>query len=345
MARGTVKAIALTAACLLALTACGGAAKSEREAESKSVFAMDTVMDVTAYGERAREAVDAAEAELYRLDALLSTGRPESDIARVNARAAGDGPCAVRAETAELVSRALACCAETDGALDVTVYPAMQAWGFDTGEHRVPAQEELDALLARVDYAAVTVKDNTITVPEGVALDLGAVGKGYAADRIVSLWREMGVTSGLLSLGGNVHCLGAKPDGSDWRVGVRDPADENGILCTVSGRDMAVVTSGAYQRNFTRDGVTYHHILDPATCAPARSGLASASIVADSGFVCDGLSTAVYVMGLDLATEFWRERKDFDMVLYTDAGELCITPGLADRLTPAEGVTLRVLDE
>lgn len=347
MRRGRVKALALSLLCACLLTGCG-----QGQGKTASIYAMDTMMDVTAYGEAAQEAVDAAVAELNRLDRLLSAQREDSDIARVNAHAETHSSVQVSQETAELLGRALRLCNDTDGALDITIYPAMEAWGFYDKDYRVPSQEELTQLQTVVGHKRVWIDwlgtrpgfPPSIRCGVGVDLDLGAVGKGYAADRVAQLWRDLGVPSGLLYLGGNVQCVGARPDGTDWSVGIRDPEDENGTLCTVSGRDMAVVTSGAYQRNFEIDGVRYHHILDPETCQPARSGLASVTIVAQSGFLADGLSTAVYVMGLEKGTEFWRARQDFDMILYTDDHELYVTQGLADRVKAAEGLRPQVLD-
>lgn len=326
------------ALCLgLLLTGCG----VRDEGRTESLYAMDTVMDLTAYGPQAEAALSAGVEEINTLDGLLSAQRPESDIARLN-RAQGEA-VTVSDRTARLLETALGLCADTDGALDVTVYPVMRAWGFDSKNYRVPSESELAALLEQVDYAAITVKGNTVTAPAGVELDLGAVGKGCAADRVVALWRELGVESGLLNLGGNVQCLGAKPDGSDWSVGIRDPEDESALLATVTGRDMAVVTSGAYQRYFEEGGVVYHHIMDPKTGKPVHSGAASVTIVAESGVLCDALSTALYVMGPEAASDYWRAHRDFEMIYYTDGGKLLYTVGLEDRLTLRDGLTGEML--
>lgn len=325
------------ALCLALLAGCGAG-----RSETKTLFAMDTVMDLTAYGPKAQAALDAAEEELRRLDALLAADGPDSDIARANG-AMGQS-VTLSAESGEVLEQALALCADTDGALDVTIYPVMRLWGFDTKDYRVPEEGELVTILGYVGYAAVTLEGDRLTVPAGMELDLGAVGKGYAADKILSLWREMGVTSGLLNLGGNVQCLGAKPDGSDWVIGIRDPAAEDATLCTVTGQDMAVVTSGSYQRFFEENGVTYHHIMDPATARPADSGALSVSVIGDSGLLCDGLSTALFVMGPDRAADYWRQRHDdFDFVYYTQEGELLYTAGLEGRLTLREGLEGRML--
>lgn len=322
--------------CLAVPAGCG-----RDRSRTETLFAMDTVMDLTAYGPKAREALDAAGEEIEKLDALLAADGPNSDIAKANS-ALGQS-VTLAEETAEILEQALDLCADTDGALDLTIYPIMRLWGFDTKAYRVPEDAELAALLGYVGYSAISLEGDRLTMPPGVELDLGAVGKGYAADRIVALWEEMGVTSGLLNLGGNIQCLGAKPDGSDWTIGIRDPEDETGTLCTVAGRDMAVVTSGTYQRCFEENGKTYHHIMDPATGRPAESGAVSVSVIGPSGFRCDGLSTALFVMGPDRAADYWRQRHDFDMVYYTDEGVLLYTSGLEGRLTLREGLEGRML--
>ncbi len=319
---------------LLGLVLLSGCAAGSR---TTTIFAMDTVMDLTAYGPKAQDALELAQDEVDRIEALISAQRPGSDLYAVNAQSDVTAPTVVAQETADLLARALALGEDTAGALDVTIYPAVEAWGFYSGDYQVPDAQTLEALKARVDFRQVTL-DGTQVFAQGHKLDLGAVGKGYAADRIVALWQGMGLTSGLLNLGGNVQCLGAKPDGSDWVIGIRDPADEGGTLCTVSGTDMAVVTSGGYQRNFTQDGVTYHHILDPHTCAPADSGAASVTVIGPSGLTCDALSTALFVMGPDRAAEYWRQHRDFDLVYYTQEGELWYTAGLEGRLTLRDGL-------
>lgn len=334
MRRAPGKVCALFLALLVLLSGCRG----EREADTASLYAMGTVMELTAYGGEGA----AAEGEklLRRLDRDLSAQREDSVIWRANH---SEGvPLAVSDEMAGLLEETLELCQAVDGALDVTIYPIMEAWGFPSGEYRVPSEAERLTLLELVDHTEVTLEENLLTVPKGMALDLGAVGKGYAGDAILALWREMGVESGLVYLGGNVQCLGAKPDGSDWTVAIRHPEGE-GYLATVTGQDMAVVTSGAYQRNFTQNGRQYHHIIDPSTGLPAESGLRSVTIVGEKGFLCDGLATAVYVMGLEEASALWRQRQDFDMILFTDDDRLIVTEGIWDRVTAAEGLSAVLL--
>ena len=302
---------------LLFFTLCGCGAQRQ----TGEWFAMDTVMTAAVYG--SADALDAVEAETYRLDALLAAQKDDSKIAAVN-----DGAEVVSEETAALLRRALEIAAETNGAYDPTVYPLMRAWGFTDGNYRVPADAELDALLQTTGWTEVSVDGTTASLPEGFALDLGGIGKGYAAGRCKEILKAHGVTSALLSLGGNVSALGSKPDGTAWTVAIEDP-DGGDYLGTVQIADQCVVTSGGYQRYFEQDGVRYWHILDPETGKPAQSGMKSVTIVSADDTLADALSTALFVMGPERAADFWRvHRAEFGAVWLTDDGRLFVTEGL-----------------
>ena len=304
-------------ALLLFFTLCGCGAQRQ----TGEWFAMDTVMTAAVYG--SADALDAVEAETYRLDALLAAQKDDSEIAAVN-----DGAEVVSEETAALLRRALEIAAETNGAYDPTVYPLMRAWGFTDGNYRVPADAELDALLQTTGWTEVSVDGTTASLPGGFALDLGGIGKGYAAGRCKEILKAHGVTSALLSLGGNVSALGSKPDGTAWTVAIEDP-DGGDYLGTVQIADQCVVTSGGYQRYFEQDGVRYWHILDPETGKPARSGMKSVTIVSADDTLADVLSTALFVMGPERAADFWRvHRAEFGAVWLTDDGRLFVTEGL-----------------
>ncbi len=298
------------------------------EAAKETSAAMDTVMTLTVYGGET-DALAAAKDRVLELEARLSVTDPDSDVSALNRT----GTAVLSPDTAELLSRALELCARTDGALDVTVYPVVRAWGFTTGDYTVPDEDALAALLEKVDYTEVRLEGDTASLPVGAEIDLGAVAKGWTGDELAALLREKGVESALLELGGNIHTVGTKPDGSDWRVAVRDPADGEGYLGVVSVSDKAVVTSGGYERYFERDGVRYWHIMDPATGAPARSGLASVTVVADSGLYADALSTALFVMGREAALDYWRANRDFEAILVSEDGSVTVTGGLEEAFT------------
>jgi thiamine biosynthesis lipoprotein len=148
----------------------------------------------------------------------------------------------------------------------------------------------------------------------------------------MDIFQEYEVTSGIVNLGGNVQLYGTKTDGSLWRVAVQDPADSEAYIGILSVSDKAVITSGGYERYFEEDGTTYHHIIDPTTGYPAENGLISVTIISADGTLADGLSTSIYIMGLDKAISFWESRRDeFDMVLMTDEREIYVTEGIAQQ--------------
>ncbi|MCM1330218.1 MAG: FAD:protein FMN transferase, partial [Ruminococcus sp.] len=174
----------------------------------------------------------------------------------------------------------------------------------------------------------------SLTLPEGVQIDLGSVGKGFAGELLADIMRENGVTSALMDLGGNIQTVGNKPDGTPWKIGLRNPFGE-GLFAVLEISDKAAVTSGGYERYFVgEDGETYCHILDPKTGKPAKSGISSATAIGESGGVCDALSTALFVMGTDKAAEFWRTSGiDFETVIVTDEGKIFITEGLEENFS------------
>ncbi len=275
--------------------------------------------------------LDRAEARVRELEAQWSVTEENSEICALNR----GGRAELSPETAELLGAALDMCRRTDGALDISTYPVLRAWGFTTGEYSVPGGEAIAALLPLVDYGRVALEAGAAALPPGMEIDLGSVAKGYTGDALAALLKQGGADSALLDLGGNIQAVGSKPDGSPWRVAIRDPAGD-GNIGVVEVADQAVVTSGGYERYFEEDGVRYWHIIDPATGWPARSGLASVTVVGESGLLCDGLSTALFVMGREGALEHWRQHRDFEAVLVSEDGSVTITAGLEERFTPAD---------
>lgn len=235
---------------------------------------------------------------------------------------------------------------KTGGALDPTIYPVLTAWGFTTDSKQVPSSDQIAELLQNVGYDRIQLEDTSLTIPEGMELDLGAVGKGYTADLVTEVLKEYGVESVVISLGGNIQVIGSRPDGSDWRIGIRAPWEE-GNLGVLEISDAAVVTSGGYENYLEDDeGNIYWHILDPSTGYPANSGLQSVTIIGKEGRLCDALSTALFVMGAEQAEAYWRENGGFDMLLVTNENEIILTEGIADKFTLSGGreETIRVLE-
>ena len=330
----------LMAALLLitSLTACGS--QGAQEMEAVQIFAMDTVMALQATGGETKAALQAAEDEIYRLDEELSRTREDSGVSTLNSAPAGTA-VEVGTELYDLIARALDFSAATDGAFDITLAPISSAWGFTEDAYRVPAQEELEELLAHVGAAHVHLESGTaVSLDQGTQIDLGAIAKGYASDRMAEIYQEHGVTHGIVDLGGNTWVCGGNLEGEPWQIGIQDPARQSGALVGIlSASDAFAVTSGGYQRYFEENGHIYHHIIDPATGRPAESGLTSVTVVADgtvgNGTMCDALSTALFVMGEERALDLWRSGVyDFDLVLVTEDGRLLVTEGIADRFQP-----------
>ena len=314
---------------LLFLTGCS--AESSPEPVQGTFFAMDTMMDFTIYGESGL--IDQSESLIASLESLVSVTDTGSELYAINQTGSGT----LTGKASSLMEQALEICRRTDGALDLSIYPIVRAWGFTTGSYQVPDEAEIQALLPLVDYRKIQydAATGTVTLPEGMEIDLGSVAKGYAGQLAAQMLREHGVQSALLNLGGNVQTVGAKPDGSPWQIGIKDPQGEDAMM-VLSVEDQAVVTSGGYERYFEQDGQTYWHIMDPSTGHPADSGLISVTIVGDEGVVCDGLSTALFVMGLEKAADLWAQSGDFGAVFATASGEVYITEGLQDRFALTE---------
>lgn len=325
------------------LTGCSAPAEEMQQPVERSLFAMNTYMTFTAYGEDAQAALQEAEECIQQVEGLWSVTDKDSEIYQANH--SGGQPVTVSEETAEIISFALEMAQRTGGALDPTIYPVLTAWGFTTDSKQVPSQQQIAQLLEQVGYDRIQLNGSELTVPDGMELDLGAVGKGYTADLVTEILRRHGVTSALISLGGNIQAIGSRPDGSDWRLGIRAPW-ESGNLGVLTVSDAAVVTSGGYENYFDDEqGNIYWHILDPSTGYPADSGLQSVTIVGREGRMCDALSTALFVMGAQSAEQYWRENGGFEMLLVTDSGEILITEGIAENFTLNEGrtETVRVL--
>lgn len=311
-----------------------GSTKSDNE-YTADVFAMDTYMTLTAYGEHAEEAVEAGIDEIQRLDALLSTGNADSEVAQINANGGGT----MSEDTSYLVKRALDIYQSTNGAFDISIYPVMQLWGFTTGDFAVPSEENLAAKLALVDAGKISVTEEngetSIALPEGMEIDLGGIAKGYTSGRVMEIMKSYGVESAVINLGGNAHVLGNKTDGSQWKVGIQDPEDENGYLGGVSVTDKAIITSGGYERYFVDEatGVKYHHIIDPKTGYSANNGLISVTIVSADSTLADGLSTSLFVLGTQDAITYCEEHcgeDGFDAIMEDEDGKLYITDGIYD---------------
>lgn len=291
--------LALLLTALLLLTGC-----ARQEYLQEEIFCMDTVMSLKIWGPE--EAMDGCREALYGLQNTWSATREDSLISRLNRGEA----VALTEEERSLLEKVEALSARTGGAFDPCLGALCEAWGFYGQSYRVPDAQQLAAALDESKW------------------DMGASIKGYSGNVLVDILKETGAERAVLNMGGNVQTFGEKKDGSPWLVAVQDPFGGSGYACLISVTGTcAVVTSGDYQRYFEENGVRYHHILDPKTGYPADSGLASVTVVCRDGLTADALSTALFVMGLEEGSRFWRESEDFEAVFILKDGTVCATEG------------------
>lgn len=316
------KILALSLA-LAFLTGC----QQTKALEKKSVvgFYFDTVVTLTAYVDDDKVLKEALD-ECARYDKLFSRTVEGSDIWRVNNTA---GPVAVSPETAEMLTDALKIAAASGGAFDVTVEPESKLWNFTTDDPKLPDAAALKEAAAHVDYTKLSVSGTTVTLPDDMGLDLGGIAKGYIADKLYKFFKDKGVTSALINLGGNVLTVGRRAtDGQPWVVGIQDPKSENGTnKLSVKAEDLSVVTSGNYERYFILDGVRYHHLLNPKTGWPVNEGLDSVTILSKSSAMGDALSTACYVLGVEKGMELLKQFPGIDAIFIASDGTIAMTDG------------------
>ncbi len=339
--------IALVMGIVLMASGCGNMGKTMN---TTTLFAMDTVMEIQIAG--SEELLSEAEQRIRDIEKKVSVTDKDSEIYKLNDECGAK----LSEDTAKIMDGALKMCDKTDGALDITIYPVLREWGFTTGEYKVPDETRLEELLEYVDYSKVKLSfDGRLiaddasgyisgeaenagesvaccSIPENTKVDLGSVTKGYTSGVLSDFFKEKGVKSGLINLGGNVQCIGSKSNGQPWNVAIKSPFKDSDskIFGVLKASDVAVITSGGYERFFEEAGETYWHILDPKTGRPARNGLVSVTIVGKDALKCDALSTALFVKGLDGAIDFYRNNDDFDIILITEDGETYISDGIAD---------------
>lgn len=318
-------AIGAAAACAfpMLLSGCSGSGSSPNadselapvysndQIQSVTLFLFDTVIQISAAC--SAELISKVSSRLNYFEGKFSRTVEGSDVWNINN--AGGAPVQVASETADCIQKALEFSKESNGLFDITIGAVSSLWDFVNGVK--PADSAIAEAVKHVDYQGVTVSGTTVTLSDPDAkIDLGGIAKGYIADDIVSLLREGGCDAASISLGGNVYVIGKSFDGDEWNVGVQDP---NGTLDTtiasIKAEDISVVTSGLYERGFTKDGVYYYHILDPKTGYPAATDLKSSSITCTSSTTADAYSTILFLMGHDSAMSFVEGDNRFECVL------------------------------
>jgi thiamine biosynthesis lipoprotein len=296
---------------------------------------MGTLVTITAVASDlgvGHKAIQAGLNEIKRLERLLSTWIPESELSQVNAES-GRRPVVVSRETLDLVARSMEMTRLTEGGFNIAVGPAVEAWSV-TERQRIPSDEELQWLKALVDVAAIQIDMalRTIFLPyKGMKIDVGGIGKGYTADRAAAEMKKAGARGGVVALSGDIKTFGALPDAAGFPVGIKHPRKEGAVIAVIDLQDEAISTAGDYERFFERDGVRYHHILDPQTLQPARS-CQSVTVIGKEGVLVDGLDTGIFVLGPERGMALVERLAGVEAVIIDNQGNITLSSGLRSRL-------------
>lgn len=300
----------------------------------RNIFALDTYINLKVYGDIGEQSMEEAEDRIEELENLFSVTVDGSDICRINS--SPDTPAKVSDDTVNVINTALEISSVTDGALDISVYPVVELWGFTRDTQAVPIRSDLDKALNNVDWTKIFVDDenNSVCLEPDMKLDLGAVAKGYIADQTAEFLKDAGAENAVLSFGGNIRTVGSK-NGNNWQIGVKYPFTQDNFAILSVG-EISIVTSSIDQRNFEEGGKLYHHIIDPATGYPADNGTVSVTVLCNDGAKADGLSTALFVMGKDKAEQLYQSVGGFEYVILDENNEVFVTDGLRETFSLTE---------
>ncbi|MCD7817676.1 MAG: FAD:protein FMN transferase [Lachnospiraceae bacterium] len=304
---------------------------AEEESLSETGFFLDTVISITIYGSSDSTIMDGCFTMLEEYEQLFSRTIEGSDVWNVN-HSNGEAT-EIDEETAYLIETALYYSEVSDGAFDITITPLAELWDVQNNTGYIPSDEEIAEALSHVDYTVISLDGTTITLSDPEAeIDLGSIAKGYIADCLKEYLISEGIESALINLGGNVLTVGTKPDGSNWKIGIRKPFGESSsdLIAVVQTADMSVITSGTYERYFEVDGVIYHHILDTGTGYPTDNGLTSVTILSESSTEGDALSTTCFVLGLEEGLDLIESIDGVEALFITEDLEMYRSSGFPD---------------
>lgn len=298
-----------------------------RSEYSSTAIAMGTVVSIRLFGSDGEETAKAVENNINETEkALLSWREKNSDIERINASAGT--AVSVSTETVDVIGKALDVSKDCNGVFDITVGKVTKLWDFGGDNQRLPSEDEISEALKSVNYSSVKITDTTVITAEGQSLDLGAVGKGAACDRLRLFLSSANTESAVISVGGSLLLYGDR----SFNIGIVNPENDKEAMGTLRLSDTCVSTSGNYEKFFVEGDKTYHHILDATTGYPADSRLSSITVVCESGTLSDALSTACYILGYNNSLALL-QKYDAEAVFVFKDKTVRITDGLKNDFT------------
>lgn len=310
------------------LTSCSNPTQKE---VTRQAFMLDTIITLKYYGDDADVAANESIDRLNAIDLKMSTFKQSSEISKINANAGG-APVKVSADTFFVIQRAIQISKTDLGGFDISIGPLVNLWGIGTPHQKISTKAEIDKAKKLVNFNDIVLDKTNLTIKlkrKGQALDLGGIAKGYAADQLKDICSKHNITSAFVSLGGNVYAIGNNTNGAPWRIGIQDPLNDIGqYIGIINVTDKSVVTAGNYQRFFIKNGIRYHHLIDPSTGYPADKGIISATIISSTSINCDALSNTTYILGVDKAIKLIESMNGVNAIFITSDKKVYVTSGL-----------------
>lgn len=298
----------------------------------RTVFLLGTMINLKIWGGDGEEAIEEAIDKLNYIEDNMSAFKENSDIGKINS-SKGE-TVLVSKDSFDLIRKTIEYSDITEGAFDPTIRPLVKLWGIGAKDDYIPEKNEIIEELKLVNYKDIQFNINNRSIRlknKKQSIDLGGIAKGYAADEVKSIFTKNGIKSAIIDLGGNVFVMGNKIDNTPWNVGVQDPYKNRGeYVGYLKLKDKSIVTSGYYEKYFEKDGECFHHIIDPKTGYPSDSIIVSATIVSDKSIDGDGLSTGIYILGVDKGIEIINNKEEIEGVIITENKKIYITSGLKD---------------
>lgn len=298
---------------------------------SRTGLEIGTVVTVNLYGTEDESIMDGVFSILKEIDNDFSLSIKESTINQINNNAFKN-PVEVNTDILKVIETSLYYSELSNGLFDITIEPLVSLWGIGTDDARLPSDEEILTSLESINYKSITLSGNNLSFNlDTTKLDLGAIAKGYAADKIVNYLKENDIKRAIISLGGNVYALGQKSTDSTWRIGIQDPNENRGdIIGSLAVTDKSVVTSGLYERYFEENDIRYHHILSTESGYPIENELLGVSIISENSIDGDALSTITFILGLDEGMKLIETLDNIDAIFVTKESKVYTSSGLKE---------------
>ena len=305
--------------------------KFERPEVVKSSYALGTIINLKVLGSKGEKAIEESIKKLNDIDDKMSAFKEGSEISKITSKA-GVNSEAVSKDTYFVVKKAVEYSKIVEGTFDPTIRPLVKLWNIGTKEEAIPEEYQIEETLKLVNYKDVILDENEHSIMlkyKKQALDVGGIAKGFAADEVRDIFYKHNIKSALIDLGGNIFALGSKDDGTPWKVGIQNPFKPRGeFIGILSVKNKSVVTSGNYERYFMKDGQRFHHIIDHKTGYPSQSKIISATIISDNSIDGDGLSTGVYILGINKAMKIIEDIDGIDAIFITEDKKVYKTSGI-----------------